>query len=41
VHSPAAQAHPSRRREKDVAFEEPEDDVHASVDTAYHAKYDR
>ncbi|HSK54020.1 MAG TPA: DUF2255 family protein [Jiangellales bacterium] len=27
--------------EKEVAFEEPEDDVHASVDTAYHAKYDR
>jgi hypothetical protein len=27
--------------EKDVAFEEPVDDVHASVDEAYHAKYDR
>jgi hypothetical protein len=27
--------------EKDVVFEEPEDDVHASVDAAYHSKYDR
>lgn len=27
--------------EKDVAFEEPEDDVHADLDAAYHAKYDR
>jgi hypothetical protein len=27
--------------EKDVVFEEPADDVHAAVDAAYHAKYDR
>jgi hypothetical protein len=27
--------------EKDVAYEEPEDGVHATVDAAYHAKYDR
>lgn len=27
--------------EKDVVFEVPEDDVHGSVDAAYHAKYDR
>lgn len=27
--------------EKDVIFEEPDDDVHAMVDAAYHAKYDR
>ncbi|HYJ66650.1 MAG TPA: DUF2255 family protein [Nocardioidaceae bacterium] len=27
--------------EKDVIFEEPGDDVHAAVDAAYHAKYDR
>jgi hypothetical protein len=26
---------------KDVSFEEPETDVHADVDAAYHAKYDR
>ncbi|WP_125776069.1 DUF2255 family protein [Antribacter gilvus] len=26
---------------KDVVFEEPEEDVHAAVDAAYHAKYDR
>ncbi|WP_116953208.1 DUF2255 family protein [Jiangella endophytica] len=27
--------------ERDVAFEEPADDVHAALDAAYHAKYDR
>jgi hypothetical protein len=27
--------------ETDVVFEEPEDDIHAAVDAAYHAKYDR
>jgi hypothetical protein len=27
--------------EKDVIFEEPDDDVHAAVDAAYHTKYDR
>jgi hypothetical protein len=27
--------------ERDVDFEEPEDDVHAALDAAYHAKYDR
>lgn len=27
--------------EKDVTFEEPASDVHAVVDAAYHAKYDR
>jgi hypothetical protein len=27
--------------ERDVAFERPDDDVHAAVDAAYHAKYDR
>src|SRR5687767_9571955 len=27
--------------EKDVVFEEPDDDIHAAVDAAYHAKYDR
>jgi len=27
--------------EKDIAFEEPGDDVYAAVDAAYHAKYDR
>lgn len=27
--------------EKDVRFEEPDADVHAAVDAAYHAKYDR
>jgi len=27
--------------EKDVIFEEPLDDAHASIDAAYHAKYDR
>lgn len=27
--------------EKDVRFEEPDDDVHLAVDAAYHATYDR
>lgn len=27
--------------EKDVRFEEPDPDVHAQLDAAYHAKYDR
>jgi hypothetical protein len=27
--------------ETDVVFEEPDDDIHAAVDAAYHAKYDR
>lgn len=27
--------------EKDVTFEEPTSDVHADIDAAYHAKYDR
>ena len=27
--------------ERDVAFSEPSSDVHAAVDAAYHAKYDR
>ena len=27
--------------ERDVAFVRPADDVHASIDDAYHAKYDR
>ncbi|WAC57146.1 DUF2255 family protein [Gordonia sp. SL306] len=27
--------------EKDVAFQEPDDDVHPSLDAAYHLKYDR
>ncbi|WP_043497316.1 DUF2255 family protein [Georgenia sp. SUBG003] len=27
--------------ERDVAFERPEEDVHAAIDAAYHAKYDR
>ena len=27
--------------EKDVRFEEPDGDVHAGLDAAYHAKYDR
>lgn len=27
--------------ERDVGFEVPADDVHAGLDTAYHAKYDR
>ena len=27
--------------ERDVTFERPEADVHAAIDAAYHAKYDR
>ncbi|MGB8384464.1 MAG: DUF2255 family protein [Dermatophilaceae bacterium] len=27
--------------ERDVAFERPSDEVHAAIDAAYHAKYDR
>lgn len=27
--------------EKDVTFEEPQDDVHTPLDESYHAKYDR
>jgi hypothetical protein len=27
--------------ERDVRFEEPENDVHAAIDAAYHVKYDR
>jgi hypothetical protein len=27
--------------ERDVTFEVPDDDVHPSIDAAYHAKYDR